>query len=740
MRLPLPLLAALVSAAAAADEAVTLAGRATLVTTSSPVGKVVGLLRRLEGAVTERSASEAAQYDRYACFCKSQARQKEAAILRSNDRIAVLDANIAVHDAKIGELNSEISRLGTKISDLAGAVQSDEEARRGERETYLVTAANYSSGIAALEAAIHALRESKTQMTDAKLNLAQLRAFLADRATGVFNGSSISTRDASLRFGNAIAMYGRGSPTDPEHHSYNYSSNDIIATLQTLLVDFKREKQVLDESEFQKQSAFDKKILGLQNERDFASKQKAQQEKIVGARTEEREAQQADRDSEQAARDADKGFSDKLTEECQQKAVDWDKRAVTYAQELSAINEAIQILEKHTLPLWKAKAKLAGLERGAESSAKYSVVSPHVAATAGVKKGRVALGHKVATPAVFLQVQKANDAPIGSSLWHALRNHLDRAAAALHSTVLSSLAVQVHLGGDHFVRVRSIIKDLIARLEADALSEQTTKSYCDGEMQTVIGNRDSSIAEVEEQSSIIATKKAEKAAFLREVAELSQEIAELHKGLQERTELRRLEKAENEQTISEADAGQQSVEDAIDTLRQFYEGQFLLTQAAVRALPAGADREGNTVGMIAPEVFKSGHEYKGNQESWVGVVKLLEVVAADFQRTKTELTKQETQAENAHSTFLSETNGIISAKQLAKSNKETAIATAESDGMQAMDSRFDAERLHEAALRGLDSLRAMCVEGETWEDRKEKRLREIEALKQALSFLNEWRD
>jgi len=81
----------------------------------------------------------------------------------------------------------------------------------------------------------------------------------------------------------------------------------------------------------------------------------------------------------------------------------------------------------------------------------------------------------------------------------------------------------------------------------------------------------------------------------------------LAKALNEATELRSDEKKENEQTLEEAKAGKEAVEQAMKVLKEFYEG-FLQYK------PPKSDREGKTVEDRAPETSFSG-DYKGKQEA-----------------------------------------------------------------------------------------------------------------------------
>merc|ERR1719281_2099257 len=81
----------------------------------TPVEKVVSLLTKLSDQVTEEGKTEAAQYDKYACFCKEQADDKLYAIEKSKEKIDVLAA-------KIEKLGSEIDSHSLDITDLTAKI------------------------------------------------------------------------------------------------------------------------------------------------------------------------------------------------------------------------------------------------------------------------------------------------------------------------------------------------------------------------------------------------------------------------------------------------------------------------------------------------------------------------------------------------------------------------------------------------------------------------------------------
>merc|ERR1719333_871075 len=76
---------------------------------------------------------------------------------------------------------------------------------------------------------------------------------------------------------------------------------------------------------------------------------------------------------------------------------------------------------------------------------------------------------------------------------------LTQKAQILKSPVLSTLALKLEVGEgkDHFVKVRSLIKDLIEKLEADAEAEETQKTFCDEKMGEAVDDRDTAIGAIE---------------------------------------------------------------------------------------------------------------------------------------------------------------------------------------------------------------------------------------------------
>merc|ERR1719456_281477 len=86
---------------------------------------------------------------------------------------------------------------------------------------------------------------------------------------------------------------------------------------------------------------------------------------------------------------------------------------------------------------------------------------------------------------------------------------------SLKSDTLSALMIQMK--EDHFVKVRGMIKDMIAKLEADAAAEGDQKAWCDSEMEKATSQRDENIGNIE--GDLAAKTKAES-----NIAKLTEEV------------------------------------------------------------------------------------------------------------------------------------------------------------------------------------------------------------------------
>merc|ERR550514_1936364 len=225
----------------------------------------------------------------------------------------------------------------------------------------------------------------------------------------------------------------------------------------------------------------------------------------------------------------------------------------------------------------------------------------------------------------------------------------------------------VQMKEDHFVKVRTMIKDMVAKLESDADAEASQKSWCDEAMNKAMSQRDENIGEVEGDTATITKAESTITKLQEEITQLTSEVAELNKGLSEATTLRASERAENEKTLADATQGKAGVDKAIEILKEFYDNA--LVQTGAKYVPPNAGADGQTVSDMAPDSGMS-EESHGNQDAASGIMGQLAVIQSDFERTIDTTTSEEETAEEEFNSYKSDTDASISEKEdLIKSKR-----------------------------------------------------------------------
>merc|ERR1719456_281138 len=110
--------------------------------------------------------------------------------------------------------------------------------------------------------------------------------------------------------------------------------------------------------------------------------------------------------------------------------------------------------------------------------------------------------------------------------------------------------------------------------------------------------------------------------------------------------------------MAESEEGAEAVKTALGLLKEFYDKAFMQTG---KYTPPNSDRDGNTVGDLAPEVF--GDKYHGAQAESKGIVGILEVILSDFERTNGKAESEEKESEAAFEQFEKETNADVDKKE-----------------------------------------------------------------------------
>merc|ERR1719191_1782526 len=265
-------------------------------------------------------------------------------------------------------------------------------------------------------------------------------------------------------------------------------------------------------------------------------------EEIIASKEEEKNKCSADKEQTETDKESDETFLEELVKECEKTADAFDQRSKSRSNEMAALAEAYTILKGKVAATYGANKKLNLLSTSTGQDE--------------VSKLANAEGHWVWVPE-FMQITADSNLQGDDETAQKIVKYLARKAKSLGSATLSTLVLKAQ--GDHFVKVRTMIKDLIAKLEADAEAEQDQKGWCDEEMEKATSKRDENIGAMEGDMASITKTTATIDTLSREMAKLEIEIADLYKALNQATELRKSEKATNEKTVADATAGLNAV-------------------------------------------------------------------------------------------------------------------------------------------------------------------------------------
>merc|ERR1719191_1493489 len=277
-----------------------------------------------------------------------------------------------------------------------------------------------------------------------------------------------------------------------------------------------------------------------------------------------------------------------------------------------------------------------------------------------------------------------------------------------------------------------MIKDMIAKLEADASAEADQKAWCDEEMEKSTSKRDENIGAMEGDLASKSSAEAKIAKLEEEIATLMSEVAELRKALNEATELRGQEKAENTKTLADANAGLAGVTKAMKILKDFYDS------ALIQYKPPKGDASGNTVGDLAPDSFSG--DFSGNQDAAVGIIGQLDVIKSDFEGTIDATKTAEQDAEDQFNSYKDETETDIDTKEGDIKTKSGEVDSTKGDLAEYKEDLKTHTTLKADALAELAKLQPACVDtGSDYAEKVARREQEIESLKNAYIIFDEMR-
>jgi cell division septum initiation protein DivIVA len=640
----------------------------------TPVQKVIQLMQGMLEQGKAEKHEEQVQFAAYKQFCDDTETEKKRAIAEANERIDILKADIAKYTADAARLTKEIAAHDEDISVWTGDSKAATKVREIEKADYDATHKDYSESISALERAIAVLKKQAYNRPQALVQVEALTTMRlipneAKKALNVF------LQEDPADEGLAVSA--------PEAEGYEFQSQGVIDMLQKLLDKFVAERTQLEKEEMNSKHAFDMLMQDLKAQIAQATQDRTEKAETKAKKLQAKADAEGDLTDTTTTRDADEKYLADLVATCEQKATDFEARQQLRAEELVAIEKAIEIISSGAVA-GNAEKHLPTLIQQSSSFA-------------------------------FLASDMSNQANQNRAA-----QYLRERASELGSRVLGAIATRA--SDDPFAKVKKMIKDLIVRLMEEANEEAEHKGWCDTELSTNEQTRKEKTEAVETLHAEIDQLEASIAKLTEDITELTKAVAELDAAMAKATELRQEEKATNTATIKDSQEAQTAVAQALTVLKEFYEKAGEAT-ASLQQQPE------------APEIFDK--PYQGMQAENGGVVGMLEVIQSDFARLESDTKAAEATAQKEYDTFMTDSKVDKEKKttdiehKTAKKQDESQALTVKNEDLEGTQKELD------AALAYFDKLKPSCVDaGVSYEDRVARRTEEIESLQEALRILN----
>jgi len=663
--------------------------------------KVVVMLSDMAARCKEDKHKEEIGYSSWKQWCGDQKKSLTAQIAESKSQIESLTAEAGKLGSDAGTLGEEVAQLQKDLTKYEADKKSQDKQRDAEHTEFLAEQKDYGESVDAIDRAIQVLQkqnydrtalvqvsESEQLPVNAKQMIAAFVGLMGeDDGDGGFLGKSA-----------------------PEANAYEFQSGGVIDMLKKLRDEFAKKKGDCEKEEMNSKHAYDMVVQDLtdsiaQAKEDANSKSTLKSSKLEKKALLEKQLKQT---TDMLAEDQ-KTLSD-TNVECSEQTQSFEEKQQLRAEEIQALEQAIEILSADTVQV------------------------------AGEKHLALAAQKTVVKKAALVQLLSRTDSE-AEGIRRRLREFLAAQSQKLHSQNLGLLAEK--LAADPFAKVKKMIDDMITRLLNEANADAEHEGFCDKEMGESKITRTKLSEDIDGLAAEVESGKATISLLAQDIARLSKEVAELDTAIKEATTFRGEEKEQNEATIKDATEAETAVQEAISVLKDFY-GKAA-TATALLQQPTIGSEEWNALANPDAEEVDKGHKdgmqtfgavYTGRQDEAGGILAMMEVIASDFATLEADTKAAEATAQTSYEEFMAESKKDKAVKnrkiEMSKADKLSAEGKLRED---TADMKFTQDKLL-AAERYYAKLEPQCIDkGQTFDERTASRQSEIQSLKEALRIL-----
>jgi chromosome segregation ATPase len=624
----------------------------------SPIGKVIEMISDLQAKVIKEGEEVQKTYEEFSEWCETRSKEVMFEIKTGKGEVEGLKATIEKEGANIQTQTSAIEDLAGEIATADADLAAATTIREKENADFTAQEKDLVETIDTLERAIGIIE--KEMNGGASMMQLQKSGNVVQALSAMVSAEAISSSDGKR----LTALLQSNSDDDesgaPAAAVFESSSGGVVGVLNDLLEKANSELEGARATEQSSLQNYEMLKGSLTDQIKFATKEKDEAGKSKAESEESKATAEGDLKITTADLEEDLSTLGSLHHDCMTKANEFETETNSRGEELKALATAKKIVIEAT------------------SMAQTS----------------------------FLQISTRSDLVS----FEAVR-YIRDLSKKQHSTALAQLASRmastIRFGGsnkeDIFAKIKGLITDMIAKMEAEAEADATEKAFCDKELSETNAKKDDKTAEIEKLTAKINKMSSKSTILKAEIATLQEQLGALTKSQAEMDSIRQEEKAlfeANEAEVSKALAG---IQKALKVLNDYY------SKDAAHGSAGGSS---------------------------TGIIGLLEVCESDFSKELAEITEAEDTAKHAYETETKE-------NEIAKVMKEQDVKfkTKEAAGLDKSVSEYTSDKAGvetelSAVNEYLSELEGRCIaKAESYADRKARREAEIAGLKEAQTIL-----
>jgi len=699
-------------------------------TGNSPLYKVISTLESMRRKVAEDAYKEKEAYDVFACECKDQHFHHKRAT--EDLKVFYIDENSAEISKKTSDRDNsqdKKSRTVAKTEELALEHQTDVlEVRRQEVTKWQAEDARLRSNKELITRALASLKESRGRI-GTKPNATEEKVATLLQLPGVTEtlrlADNLGMMTSSKHQGLASFLQAGDNKKGPDMASYYYhgGSNDIIALIESLKADATKQYQDAQAEHNKTMEILNSKDEQMRDELEVYQNMTLQESVKIQRYGEEIGEAREDLVEGKERMEHEEEMFNLMSADCAHRATLYDQRSKTMKDELKAMVQALRLLtgasaepkrvqgslkleDSELQTRVSARKRRFELEQG--GAGKSATVKPHSFLQEELTKQH---------PTSFLQ-RSSLEAQKKEAL-----EVLNTEGQKLQSLMLLGLASDSK--GSPFEKVKTLIENLIVRLENEAGQEVTKKGFCDTEMAKAEHSRDTQFREAKLMNTAIRKLDAKKDKLKKDILDLSERLDESRKALTASSGNLTADYDKANEDLPVVKQGLEDIQNAVLVLRSFYHGENGLASDAAKVV----EKPG---GLFE----KEGSEYGGQQAGMQSVFALLESIVSDYKRDikerEEEIEELKREKNDLVASLSSEIKSLETSKEAETEELDITTATIQSktDDLQTIVDLWD------TALKRLETIKPMCVDsGMSYEDRVAARKKEIKALQRAYNAL-----